>query len=235
MKRIAVVGLGLAATLGTHSAMADLLLDSSAGVKVLGGADIWSTPSGIPGNYDGLGFAGSGGGFSYGALGYYELRLIKLLALEADLSYQHGVFYRNVTINDVAEYRETVTVDSWRLPILAKLTIPVGFGRVWAGLGPEFTISQSASGKVERTDGADDRVDFATREPKPTFATFGLGLVVEIPGTGLEIPVEFRGSKNLSQPSDWTDRVAGSSAASMNVRAESSWVLRLGAGLGYCF
>ena len=227
MKIQFVLGFGLAATVVTPAAMASLT-DSSAGLKLLAGADTWSTPSAAPGGGQFLGFQGSAGGLGYGALGYYELRIIKLIGVEADLAYQHGSFHRNVTLNQVA-YTETVTTNDWRIPILAKLNIPLGLGRIWGGLGPEFTLSQSSSGKLEPVG------TVTTRDVKPTFLTFGLGLVIEMPVIGFEIPIEFRASKNMSQPSAWADRVAIDSLTAETVRAESSWVFRLGAGLGYQF
>ncbi len=228
MKKIFVIGFGLVGTLFAQGARAASLTDSSAGLKLLAGADTWSTPSAVPGG-GGLGFAGSAGGLGYGALGYYELRIMKLIGIEADVAYQHGSFHRNVTYNQV-QFTETVTMNDWRIPILAKLNIPLGLGRIWGGLGPEFTLSQSSSGKLEPLG------TVTTRDVKPTFATFGLGLVVEMPLIGFEIPVEFRASKNLSQPSAWADRVTTDPVnETENVRAESSWVFRLGVGLGYSF
>jgi hypothetical protein len=238
MKRFLFAGLGVIGMLVTQSAWAGSLTDSTAGLKLLAGADLWSTPSGLPSGPSGPGFTGSAAGIGYGAMGYYELRIIKLIGVEADLAYQHGSFHRNVTLNQTYQLTETVSTNDWRLPILAKLNIPLGLGRIWAGVGPEFTLGQSSSGKLEQTGGPPAIIlgSVTTRDVKPTFATFGLGLVIEMPGIGLEIPVEFRASKNLSQPSAWADRVTyDATSYSENVRAESSWVLRLGVGLGYRF
>jgi len=220
-----------------QGALAGSLTDNTAGVKLLAGADVWSTPSNVPeGGGDSIGFGGNAGGFSYGLAGYYELRVIKLIGVEADLAYQHGSFHRNITYNDVYKYTETVTTNGWRLPILAKLNIPLALGRVWFGLGPEFTIAQSSSGKVEQTSGPTGQsASVSTRDVKPIFGTAGLGLVIEMPATGIEIPIELRVSKNLSQPDAYADRVSLTSANSYDVRAESSWVYRLGVGLGFSF
>ncbi len=207
-------------------ARADLVVDHSVGVKLLAGADIWTTPEGLADGDDGLGFRGNGGGMSYGALAYYDLRLIKLIGLEAGLNYQLGNMHRNVSVNGV-DITEELEIKSLRLPLLAKLNVPLGLGRLWFGLGPEFTLSQSAEGHAE---GGGQDPDYTIREVKPTFLTFGTGLVIDVPGVGLEIPVEFRGSKNLDQPGDYLDRAEGE-----RLRAESSWVLRLGAGLGVSF
>ena len=230
-----LLGLSLGMVFASRPAAAVTLVDHTAGLKILAGADVWSTPSNLPGGTSGPGFAGNGAGIGYGALPYYELRIIKLVGFETGLEYEHGSFHRNNTINQI-DTRETVTINSWRLPLLAKLNIPLGLGRIWFGLGPEFTLSQSSSAKFEVTSGAAAGVPtISTRDVKPTYFTGGLGLVIEMPLTGIEIPLEFRASKDLSQPSDWADRVTLLSPTSYQVRAESSWVYRLGVGIGFQF
>lgn len=201
MNRWMLVGFGLTTFFATQHAAALSLVDHTAGLKLLAGADVWSTPSNVPSGQV-PGFAGSAGGFSYGVLPYYELRIIKLVGLETGIDYEHGSFHRNNTINQ-ADTRETITINSWRLPLLAKLNIPLPLGRIWVGLGPEFTLSQSSSGKFEVTGGPTSTIP--THDVKPTYLTGGLGLVVELPMTGIEIPIEFRASKDMSQPSDWAD------------------------------
>jgi len=235
MNRCLLVGLGIAACLTSRSTLAESLMDHSAGLKLLAGADVWSTPSNIPAGYTGLGFAGNGAGFSYGAQPYYELRIIKLIGFETGIDYEHGSFHRNVTLNQT-DTRETLTINSWRLPLLAKLTIPAGVGRFSIGLGPEFTLSQSSSGTYELTSGAGASTPITTRNVKPTYFMGTLGFVIEVPAIGIEIPLELRAANDLSQPSKLTDRVAlGTGTYPFVVRAESSWVYRLGVGLGYHF
>lgn len=227
-KHLVAVASSAVVLLSVEAAFAVSLTDSSAGAKVLAGADVWSTPSNAPAEGGTLGFAGNAGGFSYGLAGYYELRIIKLIGLEADVAYQHGSFHRNVTLNGI-KFTETLTINSWRLPILAKLNLPLPLGRAWFGLGPEFTIASSSS--VETTGGVPVGAVTRTSDKKPTYGTLGLGLVFEIPATGIEVPIELRASKNLSQPDSWNDRFEADRA----VKAESSWVYRLGVGLGYSF
>lgn len=225
---LVAVGVGLSAS----AAQAETLIGHSVGAKVLVGADVWSEPSNVPFGYTGVGFAGTAGGFSYGAAAYYEFRLIKFIGLEVDLAYQHGSFHRKVTYNQVLDVTETVNTNSLRLPILAKLNIPMGLGRLWLGAGPEFTLAQSSSAQVDPSNALTE----TTRNVKPTYGTAGFGLVIEIPVVGIEIPLEFRASKNLSQPSSLMDRIALDAATtSVSIRAESSWVYRLGAGVGLQF
>lgn len=237
MNHTAFGGLALLGTIAwLGSAQAGVLIDSSAGVKALAGADVWSNPSNVPEGRV-FGFAGSAAGLSYGALGYYELRLIKFVGLEVDLAYQHGSFHRKITYNQVAEFTETANVDGLRLPILAKLNIPMAIGRFWLGLGPEFTLYQSSSFKLEQTGGPTTPIPGSTltRNVKPIYGTLGVGIVLEIPLIDIDIPIELRASRNLTQPGDWAERVSYDSSATTTLRAESSWVLRLGAGVGIRF
>ncbi len=235
-KFFASAGLGLAATVTAHIAWAGPLIQHSAGAKLLVGADVWSEPSDLGGD-DGLGFKGNAGGFSYGAAGYYELGLLRYIGLELDLAYQHGTFHRNVTINNTIEVTETVTINSLRLPILAKANLPLPLGRIWVGAGPEFTITSSSEVRWEQTGGPTVPIigTVETKDVKPTFLTAGLGLVIELPAIGIDIPVELRASKNLSQPDAWGDRVTQQSDTAATIQAESSWVYRLGAGIGVRF
>ena len=65
--------------------------------------------------------------------------------------------------------------------------------------------------------------------------TFAFGMAIHL-GDHLEIPVDLRAAKNLSQDSDWPDRVKINSATSeYEVTAQSSWDFRLATGLGYRF
>jgi hypothetical protein len=181
-----------------------------------------------------LGFRDTAGGFSYGGLAFYELRLIKFVGIEADLAYQRGSFHRKITYNNTIDVTETIDISSLRLPLLAKLNLPIAVGRFWLGAGPEFTLYQKSTPKIDPS--VPGVTPFTTRDVKPTFLTMGLGLTIDVPLVGLEIPLEFRASKNLSQPSEYLDRVGvDPSLTTWNVRAESSWVLRLGLGLGYRF
>ena len=242
MKRLALVGMTLSLGFLSQGAVAGKLVDHSAGLKLLVGADVWSTPSNVPPAFqNGFMFVGNAAGLSYGAMPYYEIRILKLLGAEAGLNYEVGSFHRNVTYNGgLAEVKETIDIKALRFPLLAKLNIPFVLGRFWFGAGPEFTLTQSSSGKLEVTSGALlGTANVRTRDVKPTYLTGGLGIVIEIPLVGIEVPIEFRASKNMSQPDNWAERVTVN-APTLNdvtytVRAESSWAYRLGAGLGFQF
>jgi hypothetical protein len=232
----------------TQASKAELITDNTVGLKLLVGADYWSKPSNLPG-YQWPGFQASASGFGYGALAYYEFRLQKFFGIEAAVAYQHGSFHRNVTftysyqtpppISETVTVVETVSTNALRLPILAKAVIPLGITRTWLGVGPEFTLVQWSAANAAQMSGGTNVIEaglFTTRNPTPTFATFGLGLVFELPRSNLEISTEFRASKNLSQPSAWSNRVAlVMDAVGYDIRAESSWVGRFGIGVGYRF
>jgi hypothetical protein len=61
-----------------------------------------------------------------------------------------------------------------------------------------------------------------------------LGLVFHA-GDKIEIPVDIRAAKNLSQESDWDKRVKVNSATDYEVTVQNSWDFRLAVGAGYRF
>jgi hypothetical protein len=138
-----------------------------------------------------------------------------------------------------------VRFESLRVGALIKAVAPMPYGRVWLGLGPEFSFSPVAAGNIAFSDGNRDvNADARTRDliststATPAFVAFGTGLVIHL-GDTLELPIELRALKNLDQPSDWDERVklttVGGTLTGYQVRAESSWDFRLGLGLGARF
>jgi len=231
--------LGLSAT---HLARADVT-DLSAGVKVLAGGSLFTTPSNIPGNYEGLGFAGNGGGFSYGGGLYFEARFIKVIGFEVDAIYDHSVIQRNVTYNSTVDVREKADITSLRFPLLVKASLPMPVGRLFVLAGPELVRSQSADPSIEITKGEQyvankTELEQAMSADKANWTSFvaGFGLTLDLPAS-LELPIEFRAEKNLGQKSDWQDRVTFTSTnpAKYTLDAQTSWDFRLGVGLGYQF
>jgi len=209
--------------------------ESSAGAKLLAGGNVWSTPSNIPLNYDGLGFAGSGGGFGWGAALYYEARFIRHLGLEADLGYDSSSLFRNVTINGI-DTKETVSSSGLRLSFLAKGIASVPFGRLWVGLGPEFVLPSSTSDSLEISGQPNQDNAISSTKKNSTMLAFALGLVPEI-GDKIEIPIDLRAAKNLTQESDWLDRVKVDPANpnQYDVTVQNSWDFRLAVGVGVRF
>lgn len=207
--------------------------ESSAGAKLLLGGNLWSTPDDVPNGYDGLGFAGDGGGFGWGAALYYEARIVTHLGLELDLGYDSSTLLRNVTVNGV-DTQEKVTHSGPRITLLAKGIVPAPFGRLWAGLGPEFMIASSADATLE-VDGNEQSGVISAEKKSSTMLAMALGMVFHV-GDAIEIPVELRAAKNLTQDAAWTDRVALDATTNQyTVTAQNSWDFRLGVGAGYRF
>ncbi len=236
MRRTAYISLVAAAFAGTFlvagAARADLV-EPSAGVKLMAGGSLWTTPSDRPGNYDGIGFAGNGGGFSYGAGPYFEVRFIKLLSLEIDVIYDKSVLLRNVSINNVLKVQERLDMTNWRIPILAKGNIPTPFGRLFVLLGPEFVVRSSTDASLEVIEGNATLAErLEAKSNGYTMLTAGLGLTIDV--VSLEIPIELRVSKNLGQEDAWPDRVERTTNL-FTVDDQTSWDFRMSAGLGYKF
>lgn len=212
---------------------------SSAGVKLLVGGNLYDTPSNVPGGYDGLGFPGNGGGFGWGAALFYEARFVRHLGLELDLGYDSSTVLRNVTINQVVKIQEKFQTSGPRIGLLAKGIVPTPFGRLSLGLGPEFFLPSSAEGSFEITEGRQfvtnpDALGVSAKKQNSTFLAFVLGFVIDV-GSSLEIPIDIKAARNLSQEADWTDRVRATSPTSYEVTAQSSWDFRLATGLAYRF
>ena len=212
----------------SSGAEAASLIDQSVGVTASLGADVWSAPENVPAGANYLGLTGRAGGVGYGLMPYYELRVYQLFGVEADLSLACGNFNRSDRVNRDS-FRGWVSIVSWRLPILATFNMPINFGRLWLGFGPEFTLAQSSSGRQQAST-SDYSSSLPTHDVKPIYVTGGFGIVIKDPSKRVEFPIGFRVSKNILQPSNYADRTENDS-----IRAESSWVYRLVAGVGFAF
>jgi hypothetical protein len=82
-------------------------------------------------------------GFGFGVVGY-EWNVAKYFGMELDLAYQHETFHLETTFgynNDPnqppqsATVNESVSISAVRLPLLAKLKVPVAVGNLWIGAG----------------------------------------------------------------------------------------------------
>ncbi len=211
---------------------------SSVGLKVLLGGSLWTTPDNIPGGYEGLGFAGSGGGFAYGGALYVEGRFFKYLGLEVDLGYDDTTLRRQVTYNGTIDVDESVESSGIWFGFLVKGVVPTRFGRFWVGLGPQFINPSSVDAKLDAEIALQDGL-IKGKSESSTMLNMGLGLVIHA-GDTVEIPVELRAAKNLSQEADWDKRVkletnAANQVTGYEVTAQSSWDFRLGFGIGARF
>lgn len=215
-------------------------IEGSAGLKLLAGGNVWSTPTNVPGGYDALGFAGNGGGFGWGAAIYGEGRFYQHLGLELDLGYDNSTLQRNITYNQVVKVTEKVKSSGPRISLLVKGILPTQFGRLWFGIGPEFVLPSSVSASNEITEGRQFLLNatevenaISAKKENSTMLALVFGMVFHA-GDKIEIPVDVRAAKNLSQESDWQDRVKFT-GTNYEVKAQNSWDFRLAVGAGYRF
>lgn len=232
-----------AVMLQVSAARADGPVEGTVGAKGFLGGNLFSTPSELPNGYDGIGFAGNAGGMGWGAGIYGEARFVKFVGLELGLTYDSSTLLRNVDLNVngvLLKVREQVDTKSLRIPILVKGILPVPFGRLAAFFGPELVrpSSVSASNEITNNDQAQLQTKINGIEKNSTMMTMGMGLTIELPAK-LELPIELRASKNMSQDAEWAKRVDlvfnGNALTSYGVRSQNSWDFRLGVGLGYRF
>jgi len=222
------------------------IVEGSVGIKFMPGASVLTTPSGL-GDDETFGFKGNGGGFSWGLGIYGEVRFFKAVGLELDILRDQSVVKRNVTrrLTGTAgvgslEVQEKFELTSWRIPLLLKGNVPVGFGRLFVLVGPEFVIASNADASVE------ERSKSGTSPLPPvlsadksgyTLLTTGLGLAVNV--WRLEIPFELRASYNMGLSNKWADRVTegglNAGQEQYTVSAQASWDFRMSLGLGYRF
>lgn len=226
-------------------------VEFSAGLRGLVGGSALGKPTDIPGKYqlgsgyEGVGWAGTAGGFGWGFGAYAEARFVRYLGLELGLTRDSTNLHRDVTYNSRVKVRESVDLSTTRLDLMLKGVVPTPFGRVWLGLGPEFVVGASVDGKNEVTEGSEyltpalrtqvEGLNRPTAE-KPTYLAFGFGVVVHA-GDLIEIPFELRAARNLSEESKWNDRVVFDEGASGGYvfGAQPSWDFRMGIGLGARF
>lgn len=218
----------------------------SAGARVFLGGNYSNTPGNIsPPGYEGIYFAGNSGGFGWGLGAYGEARFVEHLGVELGFIYDNSTLQRDVTYNSVITLNERVTFSSTRLNLLLKGIAPFPAGRMWVGVGPELVLSVSGDAGNEITEGASSTPDvlknaIRANEEKSTLLALALGMVIHA-GDLLEIPIELRALKNMSQESDWLDRVdigtppAAGQPAPYAVNTRSTWEFRLGMGLGARF
>lgn len=227
-------------------------VEVTAGAKGFVGGNLFTTPSDTPPGWDAYGFSGNAGGMGWGAGIYGEARFVKFLGLELGVGYDSSTLLRNVTLNSVLKIQEKVVTSSMRIPVLVKGIVPVPFGRISVFLGPEFVRPTSADASNELKEGeqylsANDAAliknGIKADTKSSTLLTMGLGVTLELPAK-LELPIELRASKNMSQGDAWADRVDMPSwqppgqplvSPPYTVTGQNSWDFRLGIGLGYRF
>ncbi len=236
-RRIAPVALALLFFAAPGSAHA-LLLDSTVGLRAHGGANLSTDPTGAPG--DGLGFRGPSAGYAWGYGAYYELRLLSFVGFEVGATWETGNLWRNIDIHTglgTFKVKEKVTTKQIRVPLLLRLALPLGFGRLSLAGGPELLFPRTVDG-VHEASGGSVGTAISTVKRRSTLFTGELGLTISVLGL-VEIPIGLRASKNLSQPTEWSERVqiqtSGNTLTGYTVDGRDSWDIRLTAGVGFAF
>ncbi|MEZ4375589.1 MAG: hypothetical protein R3B07_32565 [Polyangiaceae bacterium] len=214
--------------------------EGSIGLKVLLGGSVWSAPDNVPDGYEGLGFSGVGGGFAYGGALYAEGRIATYLGLEFDLGYDDTTLRRQVTFDKVVDGDESFESSGIYFGFLIKGVVPTQFGRFWGGLGPKFVNPSTNEAKLDSKDIPVDAGAVQAKGTNSTLLDMGFGIVIHATDS-IEVPIELRAAKNLTQEANWEDRVnvkerdASGQVTSYEVTAQSSWDFRLGFGLGVRF
>jgi hypothetical protein len=225
--------------------------EGSLGAMVFLGGNFFTTPdnrqieerTGV--ESDGLGFSGDAGGFGWGVGVYGEVRVMEHLGFQLGVGYDQSILTRDVDFTSITPgststvvIEEHMTMRGLRFPMLVKGIIPTTFGRVWAGVGPEAVVMRWVEGEIV---GAPASVtgSIHPRKASSLMLLFGLGAVFNV-GDTVELPIELRASRSLSQGSDWADRVEVAEPPNENptynpytVKAQSTWDFRLALGLGF--
>jgi hypothetical protein len=149
------------------------------------------------------GFAGTTGGFGL----MVDARLIGFLGLEIDAikMTNSGTADIDITTNGRTQtFSVEISNDTWHIPVLAKVVIPLPLLAPFAVAGPEFVRVGGSSATVSPAG-----LPVASHADHYTMWTGGLGVEVKLPLPGLDIriPVSLRGSYNPSITDKVSDRV----------------------------
>lgn len=231
--------------------------EGSLGAMVFLGGNFFTTPDNrrielTGAESDGLGFSGDAGGFGWGVGVYGEVRVVEHLGLHFGVGYDQSILSRDVDFTRIVQVaggpgssstvamEERMTMRGLRFPMLVKGIVPTTFGRVWAGVGPEVVVMRWVEGEIIDAP-ATVTGSIHTRKASSLMLLFGLGAVFNV-GDAVELPIELRASRNLSQGSDWADRVEvpdppppknDPTYNPYTVKAQSTWDFRLALGLGF--
>jgi hypothetical protein len=98
-------------------------------------------------------------------------------------------------------------------------------------------VTRSVDAQLDPSDNVEGTI--RAKESSSVMLAFGFGAAFDL-GDTLELPVELRGARNLSQSSNWDRRVQVEGTGDptyerSTVKAQSSWDFRFALGLGYRF
>ena len=214
----------------------------SLGAKGCFGGNFVSNPDNAPPGAliydDGAGGIGGGGGL------YTEFRILKgHLGLEFDLIFEHNKNWSSITFNNVVETDWIFTFNAVRIPLLLEGSLESDAVRGSLGVGPEFVVGTGAGADIQVTEGKQYisgpdlqalRNRFTASKQTDTYICFGLGLAIKV--WKLAITIDMRYAYNLTQPSEYDDRVEYSgSETEPNIEtiASNSMDLRILLGVAY--
>lgn len=217
----------------------------SLGVKGAFGGNFVTDPDNAPPGAiifdDGAGGIGGGGGL------YTEFRILNgHLGLEFDLIFEKNKNWSSITFSNVVETDWIFTFNAVRIPLLLEGSVESESVRGSLGIGPEFVVGTGASTDIEVTEG-DQYLDedgrqgleatadrFTASKQTDTYICFGLGLAIKV--WKLAITIDMRYAYNLTQPSEYDDRVEYSGSQTepdVETIASNSMDLRILLGVAY--
>ncbi len=214
----------------------------SLGVKGAFGGNFVTNPDNAPIGAiiydDGAGGIGGGGGL------YTEFRILKgHLGLEFDLIFEKNKNWSSITFSNVVETDWIFTFNAVRMPLLLEGSVESESVRGSLGIGPEFVVGTGASTDIQVTEGSQyvdenelqaSRNRFTASKQTDTYICFGLGLAIKV--WKLAVTIDMRYAYNLTQPSEYDDRVKYSGSTTdpdVETIASNSMDLRILLGVAY--
>lgn len=180
-------------------------------------------------------YIGGGGGL------FVELNLLKFIGLEVDVLYESNALTFKEDYGGF-EYDYNTRYQQIRIPILIKGVLPMGNAELSLGIGPEFVVGLDASVDFDyhtvATPAQKAILDAAYDAEKASDTFLDIDFGVNIKVWKLFIPISLRVGFNLTEPSDYEDRVELTNVGGnwqAKVRAIESYHFTLMAGVGYVF
>ena len=229
----------------SQAARADFLWELRVGAKGSFTGNLFYEPeNALPGTEiiwgDTQFYIGGGGGL------FVELNLLKFVGLEVDILYEANALTFKEDYGGF-EYDYNTRYKQIRIPVLVKGVLPMGTAELSLGVGPEFVIGMGASVDFNyhtamtsaQKQAADQALNalYDAEQASDTFLDVDFGVNVKV--WKLFIPISLRVGFNLTQSSDYEDRVdltiVGNSITNAKVKAIESYHFTLMAGVGYVF
>jgi hypothetical protein len=223
-----------------QAARADFLWELRVGAKGSFTGNLYYEPdSALPGSEPFWGdtqfYIGGGGGL------FVELNLLKFIGLEVDVLYEANALTFKEDYGGF-EYDYNTRYQQIRIPVLVKGVLPMGNAELSLGIGPEFVVGLDASVDFDyhtvATPAQKELLNSLYNAEKAGDTFLDLDFGVNIKVWKLFIPISLRVGFNLTEPSDYEDRVELTNIGGnwhAKVRAIESYHFTLMAGVGYIF